>query len=256
MLQVFADPQELGKTLAAEILTGIEQTRQKGQNYLLGCPGGRSLQSTYAALGDLAAEKGADLSNLVIVMMDDYVLEKDGGFVHCPADDHYSCRRFGREDIVGRLNAGLPEKHRIPLSQLWFPDPAEPLDYERRLEAAGGIQLFLLASGVSDGHVAFNPPGSAVNSLTRIIPLAETTRVDNMKTFPDFKSLAEVPGYGVSVGVGTILKHSKTAVMVIHGAHKRSSLMTLLKFKDYDASWPASLITRCPGARIYTDIKL
>jgi glucosamine-6-phosphate deaminase len=253
---VFADAQELGRTLAAEILAGVEEARKNGKKYLLGCPGGRSLLSTYIALGDLAKEKGADLSNLVIVMMDDYVLQEGGAFVHCPPDAHYSCRRFGREDIVGRLNAGLPEKHRIPPDQLWFPDPAKPLDYEKRLEAAGGIQLFLLASGVSDGHVAFNPPGSPVDSLTRNIPLAETTRVDNMKTFPDFKDLAEVPSYGVSVGVGTILKHSKTAVMVIHGAHKRSSLQTLLTFKDYDPSWPASLITRCPGMRIYTDIKL
>ncbi len=45
--------------------------------------------------------------------------------------------------------------------QLWYADPADPAAYDRRIAAAGGIDLFLLASGASDGHVAFNPPGSA-----------------------------------------------------------------------------------------------
>ena len=38
--------------------------------------------------------------------------------------------------------------------------PADPEGYEQRLADAGGIDLFLLASGAGDGHVAFNPPGA------------------------------------------------------------------------------------------------
>ncbi|MES2202514.1 MAG: 6-phosphogluconolactonase [candidate division FCPU426 bacterium] len=253
MLKVFDNARALGEALASEILSGVEAASVAGRPYLLGCPGGRSLQSTYEALSHRAAALQANLSGLVIVMMDDYVLPEGTGFVHCPPNDHYSCRRFGREDIVGLLNQGLPQAKQIPLKNLWFPDPANTLEYEQRLKAAGGIDLFLLASGASDGHVAFNPPGSSVDSLTRIIPLAATTRVDNMQTFPDFKSLDQVPGHGVSVGVGTIIQHSKDAVMVIHGAHKQGALKKILSFKDYDPAWPASLITRCVGGRIYTD---
>ena len=46
-LQRFRDPTELGAALAAEILERYEETEGP---YLLGCPGGRSLRSTYRAL--------------------------------------------------------------------------------------------------------------------------------------------------------------------------------------------------------------
>ena len=60
--------------------------------------------------------QGADLGHLVIAMMDDYVVPAgDGGFEHCPADAHYSCRRFAREEITGPLNeaaaVGVPDEH-------------------------------------------------------------------------------------------------------------------------------------------------
>jgi glucosamine-6-phosphate deaminase len=92
-----------------------------------------------------------------------------------------------------------------------------------------------------------------VDSLTRIIPLAETTRKDNLGTFPDFRTLDEVPKHGVSVGVGTILKHSKEAVLVIHGKHKQGAVKRLTELSDFNSDWPVSLIYRCPKKRIYVD---
>src|SRR5215469_17575484 len=49
----------------------------------------------------------------------------------------------------------------IAPDRIWFPDPKSPSDYDGRIENAGGIDFFILASGASDGHVAFNPQGSA-----------------------------------------------------------------------------------------------
>jgi sulfofructosephosphate aldolase len=48
-VRVFADPDELGENLADEILRAYEQDGDR--RFLLGCPGGRSLRSTYRALG-------------------------------------------------------------------------------------------------------------------------------------------------------------------------------------------------------------
>jgi glucosamine-6-phosphate deaminase len=252
-VSIYSDAQKLGSALAELILRGLQEASKAKKRYLLGCPGGRSLQSTYRALARLAAEAKADLSGLVIVMMDDYVLPKGQGFVHCPEDAHYSCRRFGREDIWKVLNAGLEPGKRIPESQLWIPDPADPLEYEKRLEGAGGIDLFLLASGASDGHVAFNPPGSALDSLTRIIPLAASTRRDNLGTFPEFKGLDDVPGHGVSVGVGSIVRHSRFAALAIHGKHKQGAAKKLAGLKAFSPDWPVSLIYACKKAAIFLD---
>jgi glucosamine-6-phosphate deaminase len=211
------------------------------------------LQTTYAALGDQARQAEADLSRLVIVMMDDYVLPSGNGFIHCPAEAHYSCRRFARQEIGAVLNEGLPLSRQLPAENIWFPDPAGPAAYDTQLQEAGGIDLFLIASGASDGHVAFNPPGSPLETLTRIIPLAESTRRDNMKTFPDFKDMDEVPGHGVSVGLGTIARLSRQVVLVIHGVNKQEAVRRLAGCADFTPAWPASVIFRCQAPQLWLD---
>lgn len=252
-VSVFAGPEALGSALAAEILAQAAQARRAGRRFLLGCPGGRSLNSTYDGMARLAAEREQDLSHLVIVMMDEYVWPENGGYAACPVDAHYSCTRFAIEDIQGRINRRLPAAGRIPDGNVWMPDPHDPAAYDRQISEAGGIDLFLLASGASDGHVAFNPPGSTLDSGTRIIPLAETTRRDNLGTFPQFRSLDEVPRHGVTVGLGTIARQSLSVVMVLTGGHKREAAKRLLSVRRFTPDWPASMVYECANAAIFLD---
>lgn len=197
-----------------------------------------------------AARQAADLSPLRIVMMDDYVLWHDGGFSHVPLDAHYSCRRFALEEIAKPLSdlPGAPDRHRI-----WMPDPADPSHYDRLIAETGGIDLFLLASGATDGHIAFNPFGSPRDSITRIVELSPETRRDNMATFPGFQSLAEVPTHGVTVGIGTIADLSRSAVMVCLGHSKQEAARRISTAARYDPSWPATIITEIPHAELWID---
>jgi glucosamine-6-phosphate deaminase len=247
---VYPDAGELGLALAHEIARGIDAAGQASRPYVLGCPGGRSARSTYEALADLA--RGGDLEHVVIAMMDDYVEpHPEGGWRPVAADAHYSCRRFATDEILGPLNARAAVP--IPPGNVWFPDPADLPAYRRRLQAAGGIDLFIVASGASDGHVAFCRPGMALDSDTAIIELAETTRRDNMATFPDFASLDEVPTHGVSVGLGTIRDLSRSVRLVLHGPGKRFAASRVLAATDFQPDWPATFIHRCPDARILID---
>ncbi|HEY3417960.1 MAG TPA: 6-phosphogluconolactonase [Armatimonadota bacterium] len=248
---IYPDPPTLGNALAQTILQGIREAGRQGRRYLLGCPGGRSPQTTYQALGRLAAGQDADLSNLVIVMMDEYLLPGPTGLIYCPEEAHNSCHRFAREDILAVLNRDLPSPRQV--TECWFPDPAAPTAYDERIYAAGCIDLFILASGASDGHVAFNPPGSTVDSASRIIPIADATRRDNMVTFPDFTSLDEVPTHGVSVGLGTIARLSKSAVLILHSTDKRYAVQRLASCADFTPDWPVSIIYRCREASILLD---
>jgi glucosamine-6-phosphate deaminase len=249
-VHVLPDPVALGEALAAEIVAGIGAAGAAGRRYLLGCPGGRSPQTTYQALARRVT--GMDLGHVVIVMMDDYLLPSpDGGWQRAPADAHYSCERFAREDIAGLLNATAARP--IPPDQVWLPDPADPPAYETRIAAAGGVDLFLVASGASDGHVAFNPPGTPLDQGPWTVPLAETTRRDNMATFPDFASLDAVPTHGVSVGLGTIVRQSRSVRLVIHGHGKRTAAARVLGATGFDPAWPATFIHGCPDASIWLD---
>jgi glucosamine-6-phosphate deaminase len=217
---LFEDEEQLGAALAREI---VELTPS-----LLGCPGGRSLVSTYRAL------RGADLSRTTIVMMDEYVPVP-------PPSAHYSCRGFAQREIAEPL--GFSE------DRLWFPDPDDPAAYDERISAAGGIDLFLLASGASDGHVAFLPPGSPRDGRTSVVRLAESTRRDNLATFPEFESADEVPEHGVSVGLGTI-GDARRLRLVLHGEDKRTAIERLLALDRFDPSWPASIVHDHPDAQI------
>jgi glucosamine-6-phosphate deaminase len=252
---VFPDPTALGQALAAEIAREIEDAARAGRPYVLGCPGGRSPLSTYTALpGELAA-RGPDLGHVVIVMMDEYVVrdEATGAFVPIDPGLPHSCARFGRVEIVERLNAAAGPGRGITPDRFWLPDPADPEAYDKRITDMGGIDLFVLASGASDGHVAFNPAGTPAGARTRVVGLAERTRRDNLTTFPTFGGLDEVPVYGVTVGVGTIQEQSKRVVMVVHGQDKAEAARRLSAAERYEPDWPATILSECAGARLFLD---
>ncbi|HEX6789651.1 MAG TPA: 6-phosphogluconolactonase [Gaiellaceae bacterium] len=208
----FGDADALGRTLAAEIVTASPA--------LLGCPGGRSLLTTYRALPDLPATTA--------VLMDEYVPVP-------PTSAHYSCRGFGEREIRAR--------------ELWVPDPDSPDAYDDRIDAAGGIDIFLLASGASDGHVAMLGPGAPREGRTSVVELAETTRRDNLATFPEFTSLDDVPSRGVSVGLGTIAK-ARALRLVVHGPDKHAAAERLLSLDRYDPDWPVSIVHEHDDAEI------
>lgn len=250
---ILETPAEIGRELAVRILDGLDSARAAGRPYLLGCPGGRSAKPVYDTLGALLAAAPRPIAHLVIVMMDEYVVETQDGFACVDPNAHFSCRRFAFEEIAAVLNQGLAEADRVPADAIWLPDPAAPEDYDARIEAAGGIDLFLLASGASDGHVAFNPAGTSRGTRSHIVTLAIETRRDNMKTFPDFRDISEVPTYGVSVGVDTIARLSKSAAMIVWGRQKQLAFWYLTHGEHYDPAWPATVIFDCREPSLYAD---
>jgi glucosamine-6-phosphate deaminase len=239
--------------LAGEIADGIESARRAGRAYVLGCPGGRTPQTVYRSLAEVIAERALELDHVIIAMMDDYAeMDEQGGFRPVDVRAHYSCVRFGRVEIVGVLNAGAVSSV-IADQNLWGPDPSNPAAYDTRLAEAGGIDLFILASGASDGHVAFNPPLSTRDSRTRVVELALTTRTDNLATFPQFDSIDDVPLYGVTVGIDTITSQARRAVMLVLGEHKQLAFAKISGASNYDPSWPATVIAVCNEPSIYAD---
>lgn len=230
-LRVFPTPDSLGKDLAARILERVGRSRKP---FLLGCPTGRTPRPIYEAL------TGADLSNVIFVMMDEYLVPGPSELTWASEHEPWSCHSFVRHNF------------HFHVGDVWFPDPADPAAYDRRIADAGGVDLFLLASGASDGHVAFNSTGSPRESRTRIVPLSDATRRDNLQTSPSFGTLENVPRHGVTVGIDTIAL-AREAVMVVWGASKRLTLERMLAADRYDPSWPATVIHECAVREIVAD---
>ena len=108
----------------------------------------------------------------------------------------------------------------LPLGALHGPNPHAPdlgdecARYEQEVRAAP-IGLQILGVG-SNGHIAFNEPGSALDSTTRVVALSEQTRADNARFFADGRS---VPENAITQGVGTILAAGEL-VLIACGEHK------------------------------------
>ena len=228
-LHVFDTPEALGEAIATRIVDGAAEAAAAGRRFLLGCPTGRTPRPVYAAL----ARRKAELRHVTLVMMDEYLVAR-------PADYPWSCQTF----VSREMNFGAGE--------IWFPDPTNPAAYDRRIADAGGVDLFLLASGATDGHVAFNSTGSPRDSRTRIISLSEETRRDNLQTSPSFGTLENVPRQGVSVGIATIAE-AREAIMALTGEAKRLTLQRILAANAYDPSWPATVIHECARRAIFAD---
>lgn len=251
-LRVLATPEALGEALADRILQRIKEARVAGRPFVLGSPTGRTPRPIYAAMARRLAAHPQDLSHVTVVMMDEYLVPSADGLAYAPAEVPWSCHYFARVEIAAPLNAVLKPERRLNDANIWFPAPNDAGAYDDRIAEAGGIDVFLLASGASDGHVAFNPPGSPRESRTRVIPLSEATRRDNLQTFPAFGSLDRVPNHGVSVGIATIVA-AREVLMVVWGSSKGLTLSRMLAAERYEPDWPATLVHECERGEIIAD---
>jgi glucosamine-6-phosphate deaminase len=160
---------------------------------------------------------------------------------------------FALDEYVG-LSPDHPESYRavidrevarplgLDAARVHAPDgsPATMADagvrYERKLIESGSIDLQLLGIG-SDGHIAFNEPGSSFASLTRVKTLTESTRRDNARFFESFD---EVPLHCITQGLGTILR-ARHLVLLAFGEEKAEALAASVE-GPLTASVPGSAI--------------
>ena len=91
--------------------------------------------------------------------------------------------------------------------------------YEAAIKKAGGIDIQVLGIG-SDGHIAFNEPGSSLTSRTRLVSLTPQTIKDNSRFF---KKASDVPQQALSMGVGSIME-AKKVVLLAFGKNKADAV--------------------------------
>jgi glucosamine-6-phosphate deaminase len=119
--------------------------------------------------------------------------------------------------------------------------------YEALIAAAGGIDLQVLGIG-SDGHLAFNEPGSSLASRTRIKTLTAQTRKDNARFFG---SLDEVPTHVLTQGLGTILE-ARHLLLIATGETKADAIAAAVE-GPVSASCPASVLQLHPHVTVLLD---
>jgi glucosamine-6-phosphate deaminase len=189
---------------AAEIVA--EAMRLK-PDLVVGLPAGNTPTGMYEELvaGQL------DFSRVKTFNLDEYV--------GLTAHDPRSFRAYMQRTFFDLVNVRPESIH--------FPDE----NYEKTIRTAGGIDLLILGIGLN-GHIAFNEPGSAVTSRTRIVDLAPETVAPIRR--------------GITMGIATILE-ARRILLLASGSSKKEVLRRALE-DPIDESLPASAL------RLHSDL--
>ena len=100
----------------------------------------------------------------------------------------------------------------------------------------------------SDGHLAFNEPGSSLASATRLKTLTAITRRDNARFFG---SADDVPRHVLTQGLGTICR-ARHLLLVAAGEGKAAAVAAAVE-GPVSASCPASVLQLHPHATVVLD---
>lgn len=107
------------------------------------------------------------------------------------------------------------------------------------------IQLLGLGS---NGHIAFNEPGTPFGSTTHVVDLQESTIKDNARLFKD---ISEVPRQAFTMGLKNIM-NAKKILILASGANKAKAVYGMVK-GEITESLPASVLQLHPDCTLIVD---
>jgi glucosamine-6-phosphate deaminase len=227
-------PDEAGR-LAAD---AIEELLRHRPDAVLGVATGSSPLIIYDELGRRVAQGTLSLAKARAFMLDEYV--------GLPAEHPQRYRNVIRDEFTDKVD--------IDPVQVYGPDGlaadlASACEaYEGAIAEAGGVDLQILGIG-TDGHIAFNEPGSSLASRTRIKTLTSQTRRDNARFFDG--DVEAVPQHCLTQGIGTILQ-ARHIVLVASGRRKAEAVHQLVE-GPVSAMWPATALQLHPHVTVLLD---
>ena len=154
-----------------------------------------------------------------------------------------SYRYFMNENLFKKIDIQLKNTH--VLNGLAKDLDKECAAYEAQIKKAGGIDIQVLGIG-SDGHIAFNEPGTSLTSRTSVVYLI----TDNARLFFNGK-LDEVPTRALSMGVGTICE-AKKIVLLAFGENKQDAVKGMVE-GGVTQFCTASALQMHPDAWVFCD---
>lgn len=178
----------------------------KENPFILGLPTGGTPMQVYKKLIEAHKKGEVSFKHVITFNMDEYI--------GLPEEHPQSYHSFMHNNFFDHVDI-LKENIHIP-NGMADDIEKEVEQYEAKIKSLGGIDLFLGGVG-SDGHIAFNEPGSSLSSLTRIKTLTKQTLLDNARFFND--DPGQVPPTAITVGIQTLMD-AKEVIILAKGANK------------------------------------
>ena len=228
------------KQIAADIAQTI-RTRQEEERFcILALAGGNSPKSVYDELVRMHKEEKLSFRNVIVLNLYEY----------------YPLAPDAKNSNLNSLKEMLLDHIDIDKQNIYSPDGTIPKDtiiefcrmYEQRIESLGGIDIVLLGIG-RVGNIAFNEPGSQINSSTRLILLDTDSRNEASKTFG---SIEATPLSSITMGISTILSAKKIYLMA-WGENKSKMIKECVEGPVTDTI-PSSFLQMHNNAHITIDL--
>lgn len=233
------DYQTISKWVAAYVAKRINDYAPTPDNmFVLGLPTGSTPMGTYKELIALHKAGKVSFANVKTFNMDEYC--------GIPQDHPQSYHTFMWTNFFSHIDI---KRENVNILNGNAPDPEEEcMDYEDRIDEAGGINLFLGGIG-PDGHIAFNEPYSSLSSRTRVKTLTLDTIIANSRFFDN--DVNKVPKTALTVGVGTILD-SEEVLIIVNGYGKARALAQGIE-ESVNHRWTVSALQTHPKGVIVCD---
>jgi len=192
---------------------------------VLGLAVGETMRPLFAELVRRHRHGGLSFASVDVYLLDEYV--------GLGPEDPNLFSEVMRKQFVEHSDIGVSSFH--------YPNPqAADLDvecarYEREVRFAQ-VGLQFLGLGLN-GHIGFNEPGSAADSVTRMVELSEQTRVTNAASFPEPQA---VPKLAITQGISTIMSANRLVLMAF--GSKKANIVARALQEPATCEVPASLI--------------
>ena len=218
MINILKSYKELSLTVADIVEHMLSLPKPK-----LILPTGSTPLSLYKEL----VNRDLDWSHAITFNLDVYLMN---------VDHPESYQSYMRKNLFDRTNI-YPDHTHFPFR----PTSA----FEDKITESMGIDLCILGIG-TNGHIAFNEPGSSFKSRTRVVNLSEQTIKDNSRFF---NSIDDVPTQAITMGLGTIME-SKKIILMASGDDKLNILNVAMN-GEVTESVPASILQNHDNVEVY-----
>lgn len=226
------DYEEMSARAADLVLTVVKEN----PGAVLGLATGSTPLGLYANMARDHLENGTSYRTVRTVNLDEYA--------GLGADHPQSYAYFMRQNLFSHLD--LPAENTNIENGTATDEEAECARYNRLLwELRQDVQVLGIGS---NGHIAFNEPGTPFDSETHVVELAESTIKDNSRLFD---RIEEVPRKAFTMGLKNIM-NAKKIVILANGANKAKAVYGLVK-GPVTESLPASILQRHADCTLICD---
>ena len=203
---------------------------------VLGLATGSTPLGLYSKMIEDHKNNGTSYAECKTVNLDEYVgldINSDQSYVY-----------FMRENLFKHIDIKL-ENTNIENGKAADTE-AECARYNALLnELVQDVQLLGIGS---NGHIAFNEPGTSFDSVTHVVDLAESTIKDNSRLF---NSIDEVPRQAFTMGLSNIM-NAKKVLILANGEGKAYAIKELVN-GEIREEVPATILRNHPDCVLICD---